>query len=361
MTGSLTPPEGRRIHTVWCLPLLLPLAACSGGEEARGQPAPNGPRPTLVAVAPATRADLVRTVTVTGPVEPMRTIGVTSQTTGTLLHVHVQEGDRVRAGQVLAELDGRETRAQLERAEALLGSARTAWERAEQLHGSGIVTDAERDAARTTFEVARADVALWRTRVSFTRIAAPAAGTVITKLVEAGSSVSTNQRLFDLADDSLLVVRVQVSELDVVHLRPGLAIVVSLDAYPEAAIDGRIRRIFPSADPATRLVPVEVALGRGGAGVVVRPGFLARVSLPVERRANALTVPAAAAATASGTTAVFVVDADTLVQRPVTFGLASGGRLEVLDGLAEGDRVVVSGIATLRPGQRVRVQSGEPR
>jgi multidrug efflux pump subunit AcrA (membrane-fusion protein) len=117
---------------------------------------------------------------------------------------------------------------------------------------------------------------------------------VTAKLVEAGSAVTPNQRLFDLADVSLLVVRVQVSELDVVHLAAGARVVVRLDAFPAARIEGSVRRVFPSADPQSRLVPVEVALGPRPRGLDLKPGFLARIEFALERGADALATPAAA-------------------------------------------------------------------
>lgn len=333
----------------------LGAAACSNGQADGARP--DGPPPVPVAVARVARDTLVRTVTVTGAVAPVRTIGVTSQTTGTLLRVLAQEGDRVRQGQLLAELDSREAQAQLQRAEAVHGNARAAFQRVERLRETNITTEAELEQARAAFEIAQADVALWRARVSFTRIVAPSGGTVTAKLVEAGGSVSTNQRLFDLADDSLLVVRVQVSERDVVRLREGLPVTVHLDALPDTSVPGRVRRVFPSADPVTRLVPIEIALHPAG-GLAIRPGYLARVSLPVEQRDGVLTVPASAAATASGASAVLVVQADTLARKFVTFGLASGDRLEVVSGLAEGELVVTSGTTGIRPGQRVIVSQG---
>jgi len=165
--------------------------------------------------------------------------------------------------------------------------------------------------------------------------------------------------MFEIAEDSLLVVRVRVSELDVVHLEPGNPVTVQLDAYPEARITGRIRRVFPSADAASRLVPVEVALGRRPAGVEARPGFLARVEFALDRRADVLAVPASAVGVSNGGAFVYLVDADTLVHRPVETGLTVAGWIEVTAGLAAGERVVTSGHVNLRPGTVVRV-AGDP-
>lgn len=352
-------PETRRggaaaARRAAALLLAAALAGCAaGGAEREGR----GRRPAAavpVAAVPVAPRDLVRTLTVTGPVEPIRTVAVNALAAGTVIRVLVEEGHRVRAGQLLAELDGREIQAEHERARASLGHLEAAFRRAEQLREQQIVSQAELDAARSAFEGARADAELWRTRLGFTRIAAPAAGVVTAKRVERGGAVSTHQTLFEIADPRL-VVRVRVSELDVVRLDPGRTVTVLLDAYPGARVPGTIRRIFPSADAASRLVPVEVALGAPPAGVVPRPGFLARIEFALERREGVLAVPAAAVGVAEGAPFVYVVAADTLLRRPVRTGLTASGWVEVTHGLAAGERVVSSGHASLRPGLAVRV------
>jgi RND family efflux transporter MFP subunit len=261
----------------------------------------------------------------------------------------------VRAGQLLAELDSREVSAQHERARAVLANAESAFQRAEELRTRELISAAELDAARAAFHTARADAELWRTRLDFTRIKAPVAGVVTVKHVERGGAVSANQAMFEIADDATLVVRVRVSELDVVTLERGRPVTLLVDAYPEARIPGRIRRIFPSADAASRLVPVEVELGPRPRGVDVRPGFLARVEFALERRQGVLAIPAAAVGVSEGNAFVYVVSADTLVRRPVQTGLTASGWIEVVDGLEAGERVVSSGHSNLRPGAAVRV------
>lgn len=325
-----------------------------GAGPAGGRPAPP------VAVAAATRRTLARSVSLSAPVEPVRRIGVNSQMTGTVLRVEVQEGDRVRTGDLMAQLDTREVEAQLERARATLANAEAAYRRATEMHDRSIITDAEYEQARATYATGRSDVALWETRLGFGHIRAPASGMVTAKLVEAGSAVSPNQRMFELADESLLVVRVQASELDVVHLGGGEAVQVMLDAYPDVAIPGRVRRVFPAADPTSRLVPVEVALGTPPVGVQIRPGFLARVRLDLEQLPDALAVPVTAIGTSGEGPYVLAVVADTLERRAVDPGLGADGWVQVRSGLSEGDQVVISSLAMLRPGMRVRIADLEP-
>lgn len=339
--------------------LALFTTRCSRSGELDNGPSPDGGRgnPSAIPVAAVEvrPQDLSRTVTVTGPIEPIRTVSVNSQTAGTVVNVLVEEGDRVRRGQRLAELDAKEVSAQLARAKAVLANAEAVYQRSSQLESNDLATAAELDAVRSAYEIAKADVQLWQTRVDFCRITAPVAGVVTAKQVERGSTVSPNDAMFEIADDSLLVVRVRVSELDVVHLQPGRGATLQLDAYPSIQLTGHIRRIFPSADAMSRLVPVEVVLDRTPPGVDAKPGFLARVEFALNRQDSVLAVPAAAVGVSEAGTFVYVVQADTLVRKPVETGLTASGWIAIEGGLHAGERVVSSGHVNLRPGAVVRI------
>jgi RND family efflux transporter MFP subunit len=155
-----------------------------------------------------------------------------------------------------------------------------------------------------------------------------------------------------VADVSTLVVPIGVSELDVAQLAPGDTVEVSLDALPDRPLRGRIRRVFPAADPTTRLVPVEVALEFGSQA---RPGYLARVRLRLDSRSDVPLVPASAVLSgAGGVESAFVVEDGKAFRRQVETGMVSRGRVEIVSGLQPGDTVVVEGGASLREGAQVR-------
>lgn len=338
--------------------VLFAVQGCSRGGS--GGPSGRGPRVVTVAVDTVRAHDIAREVTVSGAVEPIRRVLVSAQLAGTVVAVRVQEGDRVLAGAVLAELDARETAAQLARARALLAQAEAGYARARELRARQLVAESELEAARAADGVARAEADLWQTRFDLTRVVAPVAGVVTARAVERGAAVSAQQTLLELADDSELVVRLRVSERDVGALAIGAPVALQLDAHPGARVGGRIRRVFPSADPASRLVPVEVVFTAIPRGITVRPGYLARAAFAIERRDAVLAVPAAAVAAQDSAHWVYLVAADTLVRRRIEPGLTSGGWVEVREGLAGGEAVVRSGHLGLRPGLRV-VLEGAPR
>jgi membrane fusion protein (multidrug efflux system) len=330
------------------------LSACGGeGEAASTGRRPGGPTPPVEVVTVA-RGSMSRTTTVTGAVEPLHRVGVNAQIAGVLTEVLVEEGDRVSEGQVLARIDDREISAQVRAAEAQLRLAESTMERSEALREAQVMTVAEYERDRANLEAARAQLDQLRTRQSFATIRSPISGVVTERRLFAGDAVAPQTRLFSIADLGTLIVRLPVSELDVGSLRVGEVVELRMDALPNQTFEGRVRRVFPTADTTTRLVPVEVALLGEGARRA-RPGYLARVTFQLDERENALLVPVNAVFGTAGAEAVYVVEEDKALRRPVITGLRQSDRIEILSGLTEGETVIVAGHNTLRDGATIRV------
>lgn len=346
----------------FALVALLAVSGCGGTEDGSAVaqlsggsgPGARGGAPIPVETAAVVRGEIARSVTVSGIVEPIRVVGVNSQLSGTLLSVDAEEGTRVRVGQSLARVDVRELEAQLASAEAAYQVAEAAYERAEQLRERRVITLPEYERDRAAWAAARAQLDQLRTRLGYAAVESPITGVVTEKRVEAGDLVSPQTPLFTVADVSTLVVRVGVSELDVVQLGAGDDVRLVLDAFPGRLVEGRIRRIFPTGDPTTRLVTVEVALASDALSFV-RPGFLARVEFAVGRHEGVLLVPQGALVGAGGSEAVFVLQDSSVVRRTVETGLVQEGLVEVLTGVEEDDLVVTAGNTQLRDGAVVRV------
>jgi membrane fusion protein, multidrug efflux system len=332
-------------------------AACSDGG-ASSAPAREAARPagTPVAAVEVAARDLSRRVMLAGTLEPLRVSRVSSQTATRVTEVRVEEGDRVAEGDVLAILDVAEQRAELERARALLEDARARFERDRELYRRRLVAEADFRAREAELRVAAADTRLWETRVGFGTVHANLDGVLIVRAVEPGDGVAANQRLFELADLSTLVLRVGVSELDAVHLVPGAEAKVTADAVPGGIVDARVRRLFPSADAASRLVTVEVVLDAASTPAALRPGFLARVELLIDPRPDVLAVPSHVLGEGpDGVPYVFLIDDRRLVRRRVTPGISRRGWTEITGGLAPGDAVLAVNPMTFAEGHHVRI------
>jgi RND family efflux transporter MFP subunit len=337
--------------------VLVALAAgCGRSDSDAGSGAPMARDPSLpVRAFIVSRQDLSRRVQVASPVEPLRTIELAARTDGIVADVAVEAGDAVQAGQVLARIDVREQQAELARAEAALREAKANFERLERLRERDYVDEASFATARAELEVAESDVELWRTRVDFGRIVSPIDGHVIERRIEPGAAIGRLAPAFELSDLDQLVVRVGVSELDLRQLAPGDEVPVRIDAIDrDGPIVGTVRRIFPAAEDASRLVTVEIALPdafqRG-----VRPGYLARADLLVDFREDVLAVPAGAVGVGDRSY-VMVIDEDhELVRRVVDTGVIRGQWREITGGLQPGDRIVSSNPIDLAEGDAVRV------
>ncbi len=329
------------------------LPACSGSDPAP-PPAPPAPEVATVTVMPRPTE---RTLTAVGTLEPVARVLVAAQAEGVVTAVHVREGDRVRAGQVLVELDSRELEAELAQAEAALEEADATLKRVEQLRADGLVPEQELDSARAAQRIAAAKVDALHTRLSFTRITAPVAGVVVSRQVEVGNLASPRSALLELASGDGLLLRVPVSELEVVKLAAGDPATVTVDALPGTTVAAHIQRLFPAADSASRQVTVELRIDDPPAPV--RYGFLARAHLVVERIPDALTVPEEAVQRGAEGGFVWVVTDGTAQLRQVEVGDRFDGRALITSGLAAGDRVVVQGTARLRDGLEVKAHPVE--
>lgn len=329
-----------------------------GGRGGRGGPGSGLPTPVEVAVAELGRA--ARFVTATGTVEPLRTVGINSQVSGALLRVSVEEGSVVAAGTVLARIDSRELEAQLASAAANLEVAKRAAERSQELRNQQINTIAEYERDQAAYASSRSTHDQLQLRLGYATVRAPVSGVILEKRVETGDLVSPQTRLFTIGDVSTLVVRVPVSELDVMGLSQGDIVDVTLDAMPGQSVQGRVRRVFPSADTVTRLVPVEVALS-GPAARSVRPGFLARVSISLDPRTGVLLVPGGALLQDPNGSVVYLVQGGKATRRSVRRGGTFQGRVEIVEGIAAGDTVIVAGNRAVREGSAVRVMDSAER
>ena len=312
-------------------------------------------RPALpVAVAVARLLPEAIRVERTGTLHALRSSRLHSQTEGTVVEVRVREGDAVTAGSLLLRLEDRLLVAELAKLEARRRQAEKDLERLRGLVGRRLASEEELGQAETALEIARADERLGRTRLEFTRVRAPFDGVVSERLVEPGDAVPRYTHLLSMLDPGSLVVGIGLSELLIPRLeeaRPRIRI--RIDALDGLEIPGRLLRVHPTIDPRSRLGRVEIALVRIPAGA--RVGQLARVRLELAARPR-LVIPFAAVRQDERGSFVFRVTPEGRAERaPVVTGLSLGGRTEVVDGLAEGDQVVVRGLLGLRPGARVEI------
>lgn len=343
--------------------LVLVLAGCS--SESSSHAKPPGPKPPnhLVELAPVSRELLQYTADREGTLRALREVKVYNQEEGSVLEVRVREGDAVAKDQVLARLDDRLLRAELDKAIATLRQAEVDLERLERLYGRRLVAEEAVTRAQTNLEVARASERVLRTRVSYMTITAPFAGRVAARLVEPGDVAPKHTHLLTVVDPSVLVTDVQVSELVLPRLRRGDRAGVRIDALGLDVYRGEVLRIYPTVDPVTRRGRIEVALKPVPPGA--RPGQFCRVTLYAAGREH-LVIPYAALRRDAKGEHVFLYEPANgapgghVKRVDVRSGLRLAERVEIREGLAPGQKVVARGFIGLSDGQKVQPVSSEP-
>jgi RND family efflux transporter MFP subunit len=322
-------------------------------------------------------------LTASGYVVARRKAAVASKGTGRLVFLGVEEGDRVKKGQIIARLEDSDVEASLRRArenlrvaEADLEEAKRSEERVRALLKRELVAQAEYDAAEARYKrvIATIDAAKFAVReaevaVENTRIVAPFDGTVLKKNADVGEIVaplagaaSSKAAVVTIADMASLEVEADVAEANITRVTPEQNCEITLDAYPQQRYPGFVTKIVPTADRAKATVLVKIKFRQYDQKVL--PEMSAKIAfLGADSGATAasekprLTVPAAAVLSRDGRQVIFQIKDDRAVEVPVSTGQKLAGLIEITSGLKEGDKVVAKAGPELKNGVKLTQKS----
>jgi len=338
------------------LGLSAALAGCSQSGAHAAAPAVDA---RTVRVVPVQEAVLARPIRAVGVLEPKDKLTLGFKVGGVVARVAVEEGDTVRRGAVLAELDRTEIEATVARAVQAEAKAARDRERTRALYADDVATLEQLEDATTALEVARADLSTARFNARYARIEAPADGFVVRRSADPSELVAAGQPVLVLGSlANGWQVRAAVADRDVVRLAVGDRAQVAFDAFPGREFAARVLRLAAASDAATGTYDVELAVEPANAPFV--QGLVAKVELmPSVARTPQLTVPVEALLEADGAHAtVFVLDgagATRAARRRVELGQLSGDRAEVREGLTSGEQVITEGASWIADGESVSV------
>ena len=335
-----------------------------------------------------------------GYVTARRRATVSSKVTGKVISVLIEEGQPVKAGQILATLDDTQVRASLAHAEAQLASARKSFAedqarlrqaelnlgRREQLVKERVVGKAELDDAQAEVDalkarisyaeqqigVAESQVNLQKTNLADMVVRAPFSGIAISKDAQPGEMISpvsagggfTRTGIGTIVDMSSLEIEVDVNETYINRVSRGQKVEAVLDAYQDWRIPAHVITTIPTADRQKATVRVRIGFEQLGDPRIL-PDMGVKVSFLRDEPAGgaaaaplaaSVQVPKGALRTAEGRSIVFVLKQDRVERRAVSIGQENSGQIEVLSGLSPGERVVTDGPPTLKDGDKVKVQ-----
>jgi len=309
---------------------------------------------TVTVEAARVRIDTVLdTIQAVATLMPNEAVVVSPEIAGRIARLPFVEGDSVKAGELLVELDATILQAELDKVQSDLILAEANQSRAITLVKQGTGTVRDRDEAVAAFQSAYANVALAKARLEKARIAAPLSGVIGLRAVSAGAYVSPGQHIVELADIDPIKVDFRVPELALPSLRTGQSVRVSVDALPGRIFDGEVYVIDPIVDANGRAVRLRARIANPDGKL--SPGLFARVQIVVDRRENALLIPESAVFADNQAHYVYRVVDGRAVRTKIELGRRQPGHVEVRGGL-DGDAVVVTaGNQQIREGDRVTI------
>jgi RND family efflux transporter MFP subunit len=347
------------------------LAVTSAGKKDDKPPEPTLEFAPREVVQPL-RATITQHIEFSGPLVAPQTATVRAKAGGTLLTLAVAEGSRVKAGQVLATIDGTEVATRLAERAAMVESARASLAQAERMHANNqrlaeqnFISPTALDQSRAALDAARAQAGAARAQLDTvravsrdTRVLAPIAGIVAKRHAVAGEKVAAEQNLLTIVDLTTLELAGMVGTHEVSLLAPGQPVAVRVEGVA-APVAGTIARIAPAAEAGTRSIGVTIALPNKDE--TLRAGQYALVSVELPDATPRLTVPATALASSAGQDHVWLIENGTLARRAVTVGRrdAREGRVELLAGVKDNSQVLAARFDNLREGQKAVVVPGK--
>jgi membrane fusion protein (multidrug efflux system) len=332
-------------------------AAGAGGAPGQGGPGGAGMPPVAVVTAPVRSERLSFELEALGTAGANEAVDITAKVANQVTAVRFTEGQQVRRGDVLVELDGAQARADLAVAEAALAESRSQFQRSRELYTTKVLSDQQLEQIEATFKANEARVTSARSRVGDTIVRAPFAGRVGLRRVSVGSLISPGTVITTLDDTSTIKLDFTIPETFLSVVTPGLEIAARSVAYPDASFGGRVSSVDSRVDPATRSVTVRALLPNQKGQL--KPGMFLTVRLS-RGAVDALLVPEQALVPEQGDVFVFVVADGTAEKRRVRIGQRRVGDVQIVDGLAVGELVVTEGTQKLRDGAPVRLQGAPP-
>jgi membrane fusion protein (multidrug efflux system) len=388
-----SPFRVRRAASTLALALSIALLAGCGGAEGPDKNAAAQAAAIPVEVAPASHQAVTANYSGTATLEAVGDAQVVAKASGIILKILVEEGMRVEKGQLLAQLDDDAARNKDVQAEATLKKAQAAFDKSEKGIAKSLIPRADFDRDKFDLETQHAVVEGAKIDLSYTRILAPISGVIAKRSVKTGNLVTVNQTLFQIVDMDPLQAVLNVPERDLGTLKPGQPVRLKVDALPDSDFTGTVARVAPVVDATSGTFRATCEFR--DTTKTLKPGMFGRIDVVYDQRHDALVVPRSALVEEDGESAVFVIepappkkvddkdkakdarpagkageavaaekkpDVPLFVakRRVVKTGYSESDRVEVRDGLKDGDRVITIGRNAVRDGTEVTVLTPPP-
>lgn len=332
--------------------VLLALAGC--GSEKSEAKTTEGKRVIKVNTVTVTPVPLEDILTLPGETEPDEDVSVSSDSSGTVKWLGVEEGDRVKKGEIIARVDVASSGARLAQAKASRELAAEQLRRRRELLEKGVLAQEEFDQMAAKLEESDASLRERQVSVDYGVIRAPVSGIVNDRHVDQGERLGVGSPVVDIVDPSVIRITINVPEMDIPYIKKDQKVTVTVDAIPNRTWEGTVEFVSFKADPTSKTFETRV-LTQNPDGAI-RAGMLARVSLERRSIANAITAPLYAIINQGGERLLYVAENGVARARTIEIGVIEDDRAQVTKGLKAGDKLIVTGQTMVEDGTKVDAQ-----
>lgn len=300
-----------------------------------------------------TRGDIHASYSGTAPIEAFADAIVIAKAGGEVREILVEEGDDVTTGQILARLDGDRLRLEMQEAEANLHKLRRDYQRNVDLKDKSLISDGDFEEVLFDMDALQAAYDLAKLEYSYTEIRAPIDGVISERFIKVGNTIDINAETFEVTSLEPLISYLHVPEREFRRIKKGQTATIAIDALADNTFHGTVARISPVVDPQTGTFKITIEVIDETR--FLKPGMFGRIDIVHDVHTNALLVPRSAVIEAGGQSSVFIVADDVAERRLVATGFSDNGQVEILNGIADNDQVVVVGQTSLKDGSKVSI------
>ncbi len=333
---------------------IISLTACSNGEN--GNFENDDTDSTLVIpveVMDVSRGTISAYYSNTATLEAVEEASVVSKVRGIVQEIKVEEGDYVRAGQIIAKIEDDQYRIEAERAKATMDRMYNDYQRNKELFEKELISAEVYENSRFEYESQKSAYELAELNYEHTSIKSPISGVVSERLIKVGNMIGIDAQVFQVTDFDPIQAILYIPEHERSKIRVGQRTELSADALPGQLYTGKVERVSPTIDPTTGTFKVTVYMDQGQQDL--RPGMFGRVKIVYDTRENTKMIPKAAIISEDEIQSVFVIKDSLAFRKIIQTGYVNGMNIEVLNGLEDGEVVVTTGQGSLSDSTKVNV------
>lgn len=331
------------------------ISSCSSETQSKNMTDEDSTATVPVEIAVANSGEISAYYSSTATLEADEEAMVVAKVRGIVEKLNVEEGDIVKAGDILAELDEEQLALEAQRAKATMDRLKNELNRKEELYQKELISAQEFENANYEYQAQKSDYELTQLQLKYSQIQAPISGVISERLIKAGNMINVDQEVFKITDFDPLLAILHIPEHEMDKLSKGQQALIHVDAIPGTSFEGKVLRVSPVVNSETGTFKVTVSVNDQSRQL--KPGMFGRLRIVYDTHQDALLIPKNAVISEDGINSVFVINNKLAFRKIINTGYSNGDNIEVLEGLNPADTVVTIGQNSLQDSALVEIIS----